>query len=323
MTNSTQSEGQPTIPARPASSTGGAAQILREAAQRLDELAENLSKGSDREDLDDVITELRILAVRHFGPKSRARRGEGGKVKILAHLMDHFGEWIHGEELAAVSGIGEWARRKREWSTEEGYDIEENNGYYRLNRFDPDKGLAQAWRIPHEIRQRQGSGESRILALLAAYESRVVDGDKLRYVARIPSARRRTGELRDEKGWPIETHIDAPDLRPGQYRLASADPADRRDPRQRLYAENLRERVFERDNYTCQKCGRNRERAEKAGDKRFYLEIHHKSAVAEELDALPPEKLNDEENLITYCHRDHIEETRRLQKRHRLERQKH
>jgi 5-methylcytosine-specific restriction endonuclease McrA len=297
------------------------ARRLRDDAERLGELAEALEVGdADRKDLDEVIADLRIAAVRCFGPRPKARRGESGKDRILAHLMAHLGEWVHREELAAVSGIDEWARRKREWSTEEGYDIDEKNGFYRLNDFDPDEALARAWKVPNEIRRRPGSGESRILALLQAYEGEIVDTGQLRYVARIPSAPRRTRELRDEEGWPIETHIDDPELTPGQYRLASADPADRRDIRQRLYPEKLRERIFRRDDYTCQKCGRNRESAERAGDRRFYLEVHHRKAVAEELDALPPEQLNDEGNLVTYCHRDHVEETRRLQRRRRSER---
>lgn len=298
-----------------------AAAALDDAADRLREIIAGIERGdAERKDLEEVIADLRIAAVRHFGPRPRARRGESGKDKVLAHLMARFGEWVHREELSAVSGIEEWARRKREWSTQEGYDIEERNGYYRLNSFDPDEELAKAWRIPNEIRRLPGSGESRILALLKAYEGEIVDSEQLRYVARIASAPRRARELRDEDGWPIETHIDDPDLKPGQYRLASADPADRRDRRQRLYPEGLRERVFQRDDYTCQKCGRTRELAEKAGDSRFYLEVHHKKAVAEELDALPPEQLNDEANLVTYCHRDHIEETRRLQRRRRAER---
>jgi 5-methylcytosine-specific restriction endonuclease McrA len=93
------------------------------------------------------------------------------------------------------------------------------------------------------------------------------------------------------------------------------DPADRLDIRQRLYEEGVREKVFKRDNYTCQVCGRNRETAQKAGDTRFYLEIHHKSAVAEQLDALPASELNKPENLITLCHSDHLKETAMLQKR--------
>ena len=151
----------------------------------------------------------------------------------------------------------------------------------------------------------------------------VIDGETIAYVAKISSAQRRVRELRDEHGWPINSNIDEEGLRPGEYRLVSADPADRRDTRQRLYEEDVREKVFARDNYTCQGCGRNREKALAAGDTRFYLEIHHKSAVAEELDALPPEELNKAENLVTLCHGDHLKETAKLQRRRRRARRGH
>jgi 5-methylcytosine-specific restriction endonuclease McrA len=294
---------------------------LRDAADRLSVIADRMTSGeATRAELDQLLTDLRTIAIREFGPRRAARRGEGGKGKILDHLKRNVGEWVHGEELAAVSGIQEWARRTREWRTQEGYDIEEDGGFYRLNSADPDEKLARRWRVANEIRRRRGGATSRLLAYLIANEGRVVTRDELDYVARIKEGSRRVRELRDEQGWPIESHIDDPNMQPGQYRLASAAEEDRRDIRQRLYAENLRERVFERDNYTCQRCGRNRERAEKAEDPRFYLELHHKKAVAEELDALSPEELNEEDNLITYCHRDHLEETARLQKRRRDER---
>jgi hypothetical protein len=47
------------------------------------------------------------------------------------------------------------------------------------------------------------------------------------------------------------------------------------------------------------------------------LEVHHKVAVAAELDELPRDQLNEESNLVTYCHRDHVEETARLQQERR------
>jgi 5-methylcytosine-specific restriction endonuclease McrA len=129
-------------------------------------------------------------------------------------------------------------------------------------------------------------------------------------------------ELRDEHGWPIDSNIDEPQLKPGEYRLVSDDPADLRDFRQRLYPEHLRERVFRRDGYRCQSCGRDRHAALRAGDTRFYLELHHRHAVAEELDALPSEELNDENNLVTLCHTDHAKETAALQERRRRERRR-
>lgn len=294
---------------------------LRSAAGRLEAFADGMeAEGVERAELDEIIAGLRALAVREFGPRQAAPRGEGGKAKILEYLQEHEGEWVHGEELAAISGIQEWARRTREWRTEEGYDIDEEDGYYRLNAAEPDAELAARWQLANQVRRREGSASSRLIAYLIANENEIVTRTELDYVARIKEGSRRLRELRDEQGWPIESHIDDPDLLPGEYRLASAAEEDRRDIRQRLYPENLREQVFQRDDFTCQKCGRNRESAEKAGDSRFYLELHHRTAVADELEGLPADELNDPSNLITYCHRDHIQETRRLQQRRRGER---
>lgn len=274
-----------------------------------------------RDDLDGLVGRLRAVTVREFGPRKRSRRGEGGKAKILAYLQDHLGEWVQGEELAAISGIQEWPRRTREWRTEEGYDIDEDGGRYRLNSGEPNAEVAARWKLANAIRRKPGAAKTRVREYLIANEGNVVNRDELDYVANTAKESvRRLRELRDEEGWPIESYIDDPLLRPGQYRLVSAAEEDRRDIRQRIYLEDLRERIFERDDYTCQKCLRNREKAEKAGDTRFYLEIHHIKAVADQLDALPESELNDEGNLVTYCHRDHTEETARLQRRLRGER---
>ncbi|MBA2740505.1 MAG: HNH endonuclease [Actinobacteria bacterium] len=231
------------------------------------------------------------------------------------------GEDISGEELAAASGIHEWARRLRELRVEHGYEITEvGDGIYRMERAEPDEERARRWQLANKIRRSAGSATERIEAFLEASKGEVVTRDHIDYVANIREGIRRVRELRDEHGWPINSYIDEPALRPGEYRLVSSDPSDRRDPRQRLYPEGLRERVFARDNYTCTKCGRNRERALAAGDTHFYLEIHHKHAVAEELDALPPDELNREENLVTLCHRDHAALTAAFQERRRGDR---
>jgi 5-methylcytosine-specific restriction endonuclease McrA len=292
-------------------------------AQELDVSGKRVADGGsiDRHDLDDLVARLRALIVREFGPRKASRQGEGAKSKILAYLEEHLGEWVHGEELAAVSGIQEWPRRTREWRTQEGYDISEDGGRYRLNSLEPNPTVASRWKLANAIRRKPGAAKERLLEFLIANENTIVDRGELDYVAnKAKESVRRLRELRDEEGWPIESHIDDPLLRPGQYRLVSAAEEDRRDIRQRLYPEDLRERIFERDDYTCRKCERNREKAEKAGDTRFYLEVHHLRAVADQLDGLPAAELNDEANLVTYCHRDHVQETARLQRRRRDER---
>jgi 5-methylcytosine-specific restriction endonuclease McrA/biotin operon repressor len=294
---------------------------LAVAAQRLIDLGNSHAPNTQRWRDFDLATSLATeAAIAMLGPRPRQKRGQGGKQRILACLLNRQGQWVSGEELQAAARIGEWARRVRELRVEEGWPIEEDAGRYRLTASAPDEAAAQQWRVLNGIRRREGNARDRIRALFEARVGEVVTRDELDYVARIKEGSRRTRELRDEEGWPIESHIEDPVLKPGQYRLASADDVDRRDPRQRLYPENVRSRVFERDNFTCQECGRDRSAAERVGDRRFYLEIHHRNAVADQLDALTEAELNDLDNLVTLCHADHVRQTASFQRRRRSER---
>ena len=303
-------------------SISDAASRVRELARHLEAIADDLSEQTTRADLDHVIAELRIFAVRQFGRKPRAAPGEGGGPSILSHLQDHVGQWLDGEELAVVSGIGEWARRVRELRVEQGYDIVEHEGKYLLKDAEPNAELAARWQQMNRIRRMSGGAPSRIKAFLKVFVGEVVTRDDIDYVAKIKEGSRRARELRDELGWPLESYFEDPLLKPGEYRLVSFDDDDLMDPRQRLYGEKLRARIFERDEFTCQNCGQNRVKAEAAGDRRFYLEVHHRNALADQLDALPPEQLNDESNLVTYCHRCHHRETAEFQARRRSERRR-
>jgi biotin operon repressor len=277
---------------------------LRQATEKLGDVTRRIEAGQEtsREELDHVAADIVGAQRQLFGPRPRASRESGARPRILAYLLDHVGETVSGEELGAVSGIQEWARRVRELRDERGYDITELGGsLYRLESPLPDRERAAQWRLANSIRRRKGGAVERIQAFLMARVGEIVTRDEIDYVARIKEGSRRVRELRDEHGWPIDSNIDEPQLKPGEYRLVSADPADFRDIRQRLYPEQLRERVFRRDGYRCQKCGRDREAALRAGDTRFYLELHHN-------------------NLLTLCHADHVKETATLQERRRRDR---
>jgi hypothetical protein len=295
---------------------------LRAAARALEQAAPRIESGeAGRDELDALVAQVVGVVEQIFGPRLKAARGEGGRRKILSYLQDRVGQEVSGVELATASGIHEWARRLRELRVEDGYDIREvHDSVYIMESAEPDEERARRWRVANTIRRQPGSATDRIKTFLEAFEGLVVTRDQIDYVAKIKEGSRRVRELRDEFGWPINSNIDEPELRPGEYRLVSIADADRRDPRQRLYPEGLREKVFARDKYTCQMCGRDREKALAAGDTRFYVEVHHKTAVAEELDALPTAELNDESNLITLCHADHLKETAAFQERRRQER---
>src|SRR3954447_14669205 len=143
------------------------ARRLRRLAERLSSVADAVQRGSaSRADLDAIVSELRTLMAQHFGPRQRAAHGEGAQGKILEHLQTNVGRWVEGDEVAAVSGIQEWARRVRELRVEQGYNIEERDGRYRLKRLTPQAAVADKWRSANSIRRREGSGRDRILAFL-------------------------------------------------------------------------------------------------------------------------------------------------------------
>ncbi|HEU4974154.1 MAG TPA: HNH endonuclease signature motif containing protein [Baekduia sp.] len=290
--------------------------------QRLAQLERVAAAGRiEREHLDTVVADLVAIQDDLFGPRRAAAKGEGARGKLLRYLLERVGDEVSGEQLRIVSGIQEWARRVRELRVEDGYEIVElGRSTYRLESAEPNKERAQQWSIANFIRKQPGSARSRIEKYLEANVGKVVTREQIDYVANIAEGSRRVRELRDEQGWPIASHVDDPDLAPGEYRLLSTAAEDRRDASQRLYPEDLRHQVFMRDNFTCRICGRDRAAAEAAGDRRFYLEVHHKVAMADELAALSVEERHDIDNLVTLCHGDHVRETAALHDRKRRSR---
>ena len=66
---------------------------------------------------------------------------------------------------------------------------------------------------------------------------------------------RRVRELREDEHWPILTHNDSADLKPGQYLLKEAPPQKTALNFSRPISAKLRAEVLDRNGFTCQMCG--------------------------------------------------------------------
>src|SRR4051812_20140305 len=66
---------------------------------------------------------------------------------------------------------------------------------------------------------------------------------------------RRVRELREDEGWPIITHHDSAELKPGQYLLTGTPPNKAGVTFGRAISARLRAEVLDRNGFTCQMCG--------------------------------------------------------------------
>lgn len=89
---------------------------------------------------------------------------------------------------------------------------------------------------------------ARVGQVVSTEEVRDASGNQVQYS-------RRLRELRDEEGWPIESHRDAVDLSPGQYRLVELPPGEPPVRLQRNISARLRAQVLDRNGFTCAMCG--------------------------------------------------------------------
>ncbi len=92
----------------------------------------------------------------------------------------------------------------------------------------------------------------RIREFLIANVGKVVTTQKLRKVGGISEYARRIRELRDEEGYPIKSHVDRADLKPGEYIL---ETIDRKPVIARGISPQLRNEILERNGFTCQLWG--------------------------------------------------------------------
>ncbi|NTV05064.1 MAG: HNH endonuclease [Chlorobiaceae bacterium] len=120
-----------------------------------------------------------------------------------------------------------------------------------------------------------GSKE-KIRRFLLANIGRVIESHELQAAADgAVQYSRRLRELRDEEGWPILSHNDSSELKPGQY-LLRHEPSHKERPHfARVISARLRAEVLDRNGFTCQMCGLTPGEIDPATNRSVRLHIGH------------------------------------------------
>lgn len=279
-------------------------QEFNEALNRLTALERNVAAGDGYDEVSEAVTQIRLAVLRAYpGRHQGQNRGQGARARILKYLTTHIGEWVSGEELSAVSGIQEWARRVRELRVEDGYEIEESNGRYRMRSREPDSVRRLRWRTVTKVKEGPGNAEQKVATLLESLQALPVLVDELDRVAGSKDGARLARRLRTEQHWPIETDADNSALSTGQYRLVAASPYHRLPGGQELFPEDVRRALYRRDGHRCWTCGGVANRTDAEATNPFYLVVRHLDASGAALPKLPANALNDLSRLATSCNR--------------------
>jgi hypothetical protein len=102
---------------------------------------------------------------------------------------------------------------------------------------------------------RIGSKE-KIRRFLLANIGRVIDSREIQEAAGgAVQYSRRLRELREQDGWPILSHNDSTELKPGQYILKEIPKTKKGLVFSRNISAKLRAEVLDRNGFTCQMCG--------------------------------------------------------------------
>jgi 5-methylcytosine-specific restriction endonuclease McrA len=104
---------------------------------------------------------------------------------------------------------------------------------------------------------RKPGSKERIRQFLLANVGRMVTSTQIRDAigTEVTEWARRVRELREDEKWPILTHNDRVDLKPGQYILTDIPPEKAGILFSRPISAKLRAEVLDRNGFTCQMCG--------------------------------------------------------------------
>jgi hypothetical protein len=121
---------------------------------------------------------------------------------------------------------------------------------------------------------RKPGSKQKIREFLIANVGRVVDSREIRDAAGVSEWARRVRELREDEHWPIVTHNDRKDLKPGQYLLTEVPKASAVTFARTISAK-LRAEVLDRNGFTCQMCGLTPGEVDPSTNRKVRLHIGH------------------------------------------------
>jgi hypothetical protein len=125
------------------------------------------------------------------------------------------------------------------------------------------------------VMKKIGSKE-KIRRFLLSNIGRVIESHELQSAADgAVQYSRRLRELRDEEGWPILSHNDSADLKPGQYLLKEKPTPKERPHFARTISSRLRAEALDRNGFTCQMCGLTPGEVDPATGRKVRLHIGH------------------------------------------------
>lgn len=125
---------------------------------------------------------------------------------------------------------------------------------------------------------RKAGSKDKIRQFLLANKGRVVTSIQIRDAAGsgVSEWARRVRELREDEHWPILTHNDTTELKPGQYLLTDDPPIQEPGVSfSRAISARIRAEVLDRNGFTCQWCGLTPGETDPATGRKVRLHIGH------------------------------------------------